>query len=142
MFRNILVPVDISDEQTWRKQINTAVDMARQSGATLHIMSVVPSYSSPLVGSFFPKGYEQEMLTQAREELARFVAENVPDDVRAEPVVAIGSIYEEVILAAKQFSCDLIILGRSSSSKTNFLLGPNAARVVRHTRTSVMVTEG
>lgn len=141
MFKHILLPVDLDDERTWRKQIDTAVDMTRQSGATLHIMSVVPSYSSPLVGSFFPRGYEQEMLTQAREELSRFVAKNVPEDVRAEPVVAIGSIYEEVILAAKQFNCDLIILGRSSSGKTNFLLGPNAARVVRHARTSVMVTE-
>lgn len=142
MFRSILVPVDLSDERTWRRQIDAAIDMARQSDASLYIMSVVPSFSSPLVGSYFPKGYEKEMLAQAKGELARFIEENLPEDLRAEPVVAIGSIYEEVILAAKQFKCDLIILGRSSSSKTNFLLGPNAARVVRHTRTSVMVTEG
>lgn len=139
MFKNILVPVDLGDEKTWRKQFSDAVELARQSGAVLHVMSVVPSYSSPLVGSFFPKNYEKDMLAEAKKELARFVADHVPEGIQAEPVVAIGSVYEEVILAAEQFKCDLIIMGRSSSTKTSFLLGPNAARVVRHARTSVLV---
>lgn len=139
MFTNILVPVDLSDEKTWRKPVEYAIEMARQAGGTLHVMSVIPSFGSPLVGSYFPEGYEDEMLAHARQELQNFVDDRIPADIHAEAVVTIGNIYEEVLQAAERLGSDLIVMGRSSSTKTSFLLGPNAARVVRHARTAVLV---
>lgn len=139
MFRNILVPVDLSDEATSRKPMERAIELARQSGGQLHVMYVVPSFSTALVGSYFPPDYETKMLADAEAGLERFLSEHVPADISANPLVVVGTIYEEVIRAARELDCDLVVMGRSSSGKASFLLGPNSARVVRHARTSVLV---
>lgn len=140
MYQDILVPVDMSDESTWRKPLEAAIALARQFGSRLHVMTVVPSIKSPLVGSFFPEDYEQKMHEHANQELHAFVAQHVPSELAVQTIVAAGTVYEEVINYAQQLNCDLIVMGRSSSSKTSFLLGPNAARVMRHANTSVLVT--
>ncbi len=140
MYKDILVPVDMSDESTWRKPLEAAIALARQFGARLHVMTVVPSLKSPLVGSFFPEGYEQKMHEKASEELHAFIAQHVPSEQSVQAIVAAGTVYEEVINYAQQLNCDLIVMGRSSSSKISFLMGPNAERVMRHANTSVLVT--
>ncbi len=139
MYKDILIPIDMSDEKTWRDPLQTAIVFARQFGSRLHIMMVVPSFQSPLVGSFFPKHYEQQMHEQADREIHTFVQQQVPAELAVQTIVAVGTIYEEVINAAEQLHCDLIIMGRSGTSKANFLLGPNAARVMRHANTSVLI---
>lgn len=139
MYKDILVPVDMSDEKTWRKPLEAAVALAQKFGSRLHVMTVVPSLKSPLVGSFFPPDYEQRMHEQANQEIHAFIQQHVPADLTVQTIVAVGTVYEQVMNTAQQLNCDLIIMGRSSSEKTSFLLGPNAARVVRHANTSVLV---
>ncbi len=139
MYKDILVPVDTSDEMAWRKPLEAAVALAQLCGAQLHVMAVVPSLKSSLVGSFFPADFEQKMHEKASTELHEFVAQHVPPELTVQTVIAVGTIYEEIIHYADQLKCDLIIMGRSSSHRTSFLLGPNASRVMRHAKTSVLV---
>jgi len=54
-------------------------------------------------------------------------------------VVAIGTVYEEVLKAAKVSNADLIVIGAHRQDFKDYLLGPNAARVVRHSDCSVYV---
>ena len=50
-----------------------------------------------------------------------------------------GTVYEVILKMAKKTNCDLIVIGAHRPELKDYLLGPNAARVVRHADCSVMV---
>ncbi|MGH6895646.1 MAG: universal stress protein [Geminicoccaceae bacterium] len=139
MFRNILVPVDLSDQHSWRKALPTAVGMCEAFGARLNVITVLPDFGLPIVGQFFPEGYENKLRRQAARQLKAFVAEQVPDAISTRRIIAEGRIYREILSAAKAIEADLIVMGSHRPELQDYLLGPNAARVVRHADCSVMV---
>ena len=139
MYKNILLALDLGDDKSWERSLPTAVEYAKTFGAALRIMSVVPDFGMSIVGSFFPKGYEDKMLEQAREALHAFVKENVPDGVTVQHVIGHGTVYDEVLRVAGEVSADLIVLGASRPRAGQFLMGPNALRVMRDAECSVLV---
>ena len=54
-------------------------------------------------------------------------------------VVRFGSVYREVLAQAKSDASNLIVIGCHTPDLADYLLGPNAARVVRHASCSVFV---
>ena len=50
-----------------------------------------------------------------------------------------GTVYEEILHAAKRIDADLIVMAAHRPGQADYLLGPNAARVVRHAECSVLV---
>jgi nucleotide-binding universal stress UspA family protein len=139
MYRNILVPIDLSDEHSWRKALPTAIALCQTFQARLHVVAVVPDFGLPLVGQFFPEGYEDKLRQQAARQLKALVAEQVPDQVPVRRIVAEGRIYREILNAARNIQADLIVMGSHHPELKDYLLGPNADRVVRHADCSVMV---
>lgn len=140
MYKNILLAIDLGDPNSWSKSLPVSIEFAKLFGATLRVMTVVPDFGMSIVGSFFPDGYEQKVLEQAREKLHEFVRENVPDDITVQHIVGHGAVYDEVLRAAGEVSADLIVLGASRPRAGKFLLGPNAARVVRDAECCVHIT--
>jgi nucleotide-binding universal stress UspA family protein len=139
MYRNVLVPIDLSDAHSWRKALPTAVALCQTFQARLHAIAVVPEFGMPMVGQFFPEGYEDKLRQQAARQLKALVAEQVPDEVPTRRIIAEGKIYREILKAAQTIKADLIVMGSHHPELKDYLLGPNAARVVRHADCSVMV---
>jgi nucleotide-binding universal stress UspA family protein len=139
MYRNVLVPIDLSDKHSWRKALPTAVALCQTFQARLHAVAVVPEFGLPMVGQFFPDGYEDKIRQQAAKQLKALVAEQVPDEVPTRRIVAEGKIYQEILKAAQAIKADLIVMGSHHPELKDYLLGPNAAKVVRHADCSVMV---
>ena len=139
MFNHILLSVDIGQESSWKKALPCAIDMCRQSGADLHVLTVVPDFGMSIVGQYFPEGYEKEVAGKVLEKLRDFVSENVPDDVRVQHIVGEGTVYEVILKIAGDIEADLIITASHRPELKDYLLGPIAARVVRHAGCSVMV---
>ncbi len=139
MARTILLPVDLADEKSWRLALTEALGMLRDSPGVLHVVTVVPDFGMSMVGSYFRKGYEKEMLDATGQALADWVRENVPDTIEVHPHVLHGSIYDEILRAADKLHVDLIVIGSHRPKFKDYLLGPNAARVVRHAHQSVYV---
>ena len=139
MFQNILLPVDLNQESSWQKALPIAVEYCNAFGAALHVMNVVPDFGSALVGSYFPEGFEKKSLEGAREQLHDFVGQHVPDGVTVQHVVGYGTVYEEILRVAREIEADLILLAAHRPELKDFLLGPNASRVVRHFDGSVLV---
>jgi universal stress protein F len=54
-------------------------------------------------------------------------------------VIAFGKTYEQVLNAANKAQSDLIVVGAHKPDFADYLLGPNAARIVRHSKCSVHV---
>ena len=73
------------------------------------------------------------------EKLEAFVGEHVPAGQPAKMVVRSGTIYKEILSVAKARRCDLIIVGSHRPELRDYLMGPNAAKVVRHANCSVLV---
>lgn len=139
MYANILVSVDLGQSGNETRAIETAVDYARLFGATLHVMTVVPDYGMSLVGGFFPKEHEQQAIEHANQALHEFTATRVPKEIRHRHIVAHGSIYREILRYAEEVKADLIVMSASRPGPEDYLIGPNAARVVRHAKISVLV---
>ena len=139
MYKSILLPVDLNQESSWKKALPVAVHLAQSMSAKIHIITVIPDYGMAVVGSFFPANYESEAMKVTQAALDGFVNENLSADLVADTTVVHGTIYEEVISTANAKGCDLIILSSHRPETKDYLLGPNAARVVRHANQSVFV---
>jgi len=139
MYKDILFPVDLNQESSWEKALPTAVEYCKTFGATLHVLNVVPDFGMSVVGTYFPEDFEQKALETTREELHNFVRQHVPEGVKVQHIVGHGTVYDEILRVAREIKADLILLAAHRPELKDFLLGPNAARVVRHFDGSVLV---
>ncbi len=139
MYKDILLPIDLSQESSWKKALPLAIELGKSFGSGLHIMTVVPDYSFHFVAQYFPPGYEDKMIKAADERLRDFVGEHVADNVQVQLIVAHGSIYRQVAKAAEEIGADLIIMASHTPDATDFLIGPNAEKVLHHSKRSVLI---
>ena len=102
-------------------------------------MTVVPDFGLPMVGQFFPPGYEAKAHAHVAAALDTFVDAHVGEGVAVQRIVAAGKIYQQILRVADEIKADLIVMGSHHPELSDYLLGPNAARVVRHADCSVMV---
>ncbi len=142
MFKAILLPIDLSSEASWQKAAPLAVKMAKDDGIPLHVATVMPDYGLSVVGTYFEPDFEQKALHSIGVQLSDWVTENVPADVEVHPHVLHGTVYDQIILAAERLEVDAIVMGSHRPELKDYLLGPNAARVVRHAPQSVFVVRG
>ena len=139
MYTDILLAVDLNSKKSWKKALPTAVEYCQAFDATLHLLSVVPDFGMTVVAQFFPEDFEDNAVTQTKKALRAFSKKNVPKGVKVRHVIAYGTIYKEVLAAAKKVKADLVVLSAHRPELSDYLLGPNAARVVRHANCSVLV---
>jgi len=142
MYENILLTVDLNEESSWRKALPTAVECCRAFGARLHLMTVVPDFGMSAVAQYFPEDYAERAATEAAGQLKKLFAEQVTDGIKVQHRVGYGTVYEEILKAARETKCDLIVMASHRPALKDYLLGPNAARVVRHANCSVLVVRG
>ena len=139
MYREILLPIDLGEQKAQRKAVATAVDLSQHFGAKLHVLTVMPGFGMSIVSQYFPEDFETKSREAAEQQLAAFVADNIPSDVVTETEVSTGTVYEEILRVAQASKCDLIVMSAHRPELSDYLLGPNASRVVRHGKCSVMV---
>ena len=139
MFKDILLPVDLEEEKASAKTLSVALDLCKSNSARLHVLSVLPGVSMSIISQYFPKDFEEKSTADAVKRLESYIAKNIPSDIKAQAVVASGTVYEEILHLAGKIKCDLIVVAAHRPDLRDFLLGPNAARVVRHATCSVMV---
>jgi nucleotide-binding universal stress UspA family protein len=140
MSKSILCAIDISHPED-REVLQTADRLAQLDGAQLDVITVVPNVGMTLVGSYFDENFQNQLVNDTQTSLKQMVASVVGEKRNEEirHVVTTGSIYEEILTVASQINADLIVIGAHKPQLREFLLGPNAARVVRHSKCSVYV---
>lgn len=138
MPRTILLPVDLNAPEAAARPLAEALALLGADGI-LHVVSVMPDFGLAQVSGFFREGYEKDMLHAWGERLADWVSAQVPDAVEVHPHVLHGTIYDAILRAADKLGVDLIVMGAHRPELSDYLLGPNAARVVRHAKQSVYV---
>ncbi len=138
MYTSILVPVDLSVDSSWKKPFPVAAAFARLFSARLHVMTVVRDIDAMFEGRYLAGSYERLMDETARR-LAALTAQNIPGEIGATSSVEHGIIYDGILRTAEARQVDLIVMGSHRPEMKDYLLGVNAARVVRHARCSIFV---
>ncbi|NQX74722.1 MAG: universal stress protein [Epibacterium sp.] len=139
--KTILCAVDINAPDEDRKVLEIANQLATLDNAQLDVMTVVPDKGSALVGAYLE---DHDVITAKDRalQLLNTFATDVLGDARNKElrhVVGVGSVYAEVLKSAHADKADLIVIGAHRQDLKDYLLGPNAARVVRHADCSVYV---
>jgi nucleotide-binding universal stress UspA family protein len=140
-FSHILAPVDFS--KPCLHGLSAAVSLARRCGAKLtllHVVKHLPHGSHMVLDA---AGLRQDWLREAREKLADFVADHVPEDVSAERVVKEGKAFDVIVREAGKRGCDLIVTATHGyTGLAHVLIGSTAERIVQHAACPVLVVRG
>ncbi|WP_435946805.1 universal stress protein UspF [Dryocola sp. BD586] len=142
MSKKILVPVDISEMELTQQVIPHVEEYAKHDDATIHFLAVIPDYTyfaSYGLGysSIAPDMKERE--AAAMENLTDIISKfSLPGDRVAKHVMS-GTPKDHILQLADDIDADVIILASHRPSMSTYLLGSNAAAVVRHAKCSVLV---
>ena len=140
MFKTIIVPVDIEEPAFSDKAIELALSEVDQEGGTIHLMTVIPGFNSPLVASYFKKSAVEKAHQAVEKELQDLAHKMLPAEVHRTLSVHQGNPAERIIKQANISKADLIIMTAHHRSKVDHvLLGSNASRVVERASCSVLV---
>ncbi|EIE51066.1 universal stress protein UspA [Salipiger aestuarii] len=135
----ILLAVDINDLASSDHLAQAAIALARAQGAKIHVLNVIPGSGMAMVGAYLGADQEKRIRAEARAKLADWAERVLPEDVFAGLHVTQGTIYHEIIGAANRLSASAIVVGAHRPALKDYLVGPNAARVVRHASQTVLV---
>ncbi|MGI9492323.1 MAG: universal stress protein [Geminicoccaceae bacterium] len=139
MSKLILAAVDLSHADDQQSILAKASDLAALEQAKLAVIAVIPDFGMSIVGSFFPKDAAKNALAKAKTDLDQFIAQGLGQNADVEPIVQVGNAYEKILKTAEKLDASTIVIGAHRPNFEDYLLGPHAARVVRHANCSVFV---
>ncbi|MFN7038621.1 MAG: universal stress protein [Alphaproteobacteria bacterium] len=147
MYKNIVIPIDINSKNSWELAITAGFTFAKQFGSELNFITVVPDYGLGMVQQYFPKGWVNEIIQKSKLELVKIIeaslkggdGNSLEGDLSYNIIVERGAVYQVIIDQAMKVKADLIIMPAHHPNRSDYLLGPNTAKVVRHSSISVLV---
>jgi nucleotide-binding universal stress UspA family protein len=138
MFKTILVPIDVNDIETAEPALAQAVAIAHGSDAALRLIHVRSDMPRSVM-EFVPPNFDAKQFQECEDKLSDVAAGlGLPED-RVSTVVTVGSVRHQVLKEAERIGADLIVVGAHQPSNLMYLLGSNAAAIVRHATCSVLV---
>lgn len=136
MFKNILVPVDLANDDS-NRAVAVAVEIAKATkDARVRLLNITAP-TTPVVAQYLPEGWADKVDADNRQRLAKIAAANglKEDSVRLRH----GVVFDEVLAEARETKADLIVMASHHPEFSDYLLGSNATTVVRHADCSVLV---
>ena len=141
MYKQILVPVDLSDPELAKPALATAVMLVTQSGGSVRLINIMP-LTPVMLAEYVPPDFEAQQRKSAEEALAIVTQETGLDPARVSSVVRQGGIYQEILEEANAMKADLIVMTSHRPQRPavrTYFLGSNAGHVVRYAKCSVLV---
>ena len=147
MYKHILVSTDGS--KLSGKAIDTAIGLAKATGAKVTGLYVVAPFMPPVYGEgaayvtaeFNPKRYKESMAKAARHALSavEIAAQTAGVDCKTTSVT--GDLpWEAIIRTAKGKKCDLIVMAsHGRRGLAGLLLGRETTKVLTHSKVPVLV---
>ena len=133
MNRTILVPIDISDSELTQRVISHVEEEAKIDDAEVHFLTVIPSlpyYASLGLAYSAELPAMDDLKAEAKSQLEEIIKKFKLEE---------GSPKDRILELAKKIPAHMIIIASHRPDITTYLLGSNAAAVVRHAECSVLV---
>lgn len=128
MFKKILVPIDVDRPIAAKAVYDCAAEIAKQEGAEIKLISVMPGFGMPIVGSFISESVRKEALEHFRDALSVFRDENCDPSVTFH--IRSGKHWEEIIKVADKWDADLIIVYHNKRRDINEVFSHTCAKNV------------
>ncbi len=141
MYKQILVPIDLSDPELAKPAIANAVMMARQTDGTIRLVNVLP-LTPVMLAEYVPPDFEVQQRKAAEDAIAIIAKESGLEPSRVSTAVRQGGIYQEILEEANNIHADLIVMSSHRPQRhavRTYFLGSNAGHVVRSAKCSVLV---
>jgi nucleotide-binding universal stress UspA family protein len=138
MFKQILVPVDVSDIALAKPAIDAACAQARTSGGAVRLVHVL-AMTPVMLAEYVPPDFEEQQSRSAEQTLDALAHGCGLPPARVSYTVRQGGIYHEVLEEAKDIEADLIVMSSHRPAMRTYFLGSNAGHVVRYAPCSVLV---
>lgn len=141
MTKSVLCALELNDKDTDIMVLTQAARLADLDQAQLDVVNVLPDFGESWVSGFFEAHHHEKAIEETTERLKALCAEVLSPERNAaiRHVVATGTAYQEILAVAAAAGSDLIVIGAHKPDLKDYLLGPNAARVIRHSDCSVYV---
>lgn len=139
LYRNIVIATDGSENSL--KAISCGIEIAKLSGATVHVIHVVDTPS--IISDVWTAGKEmvhELMISDGKKIISK--AKKIIEDsgVEVRGVLLYGHPSDEIIKFAENNNMDLIVMGTlGATGLERFLIGSVAEKVVRYSKVNVIV---
>jgi universal stress protein G len=137
MFKKIMLPIDLEEADMTRRAIEAALGIA-DPDAELRLINVQALLPATFI-DYGPPDYEGEVRLVAEKQISEAAGKINISRERVSTNVRVGSIYDEVLTEAAEWGADLIVICSNRPTLATYLLGSNAAKIVRHATCSVLV---
>lgn len=143
MYDTILVPTDRDIDTA---TVDYAIELARSTGATLHILYVVEAAVADAARTASTVGSWQgrEALREVGQEVTETIVSRAANtNVKAISAVLEGEPEEEIVKYAADFDIDIIVIGsQDSTAVERALMGSVTERVARLADRPVLIIKG
>lgn len=138
MYSSILVPVDLAETPLAARAIEAAVAFATSTAGRIRLVYVRPFVPMPYM-EYVPAHFDAGQKAEMEADLAKVAASVAYDKDKVSTKVLDGSVHSAVLDEAASWGADLIIVWSHRPGFATYLIGSNAATMVRHSECSVLV---
>ena len=142
MYKKILVAVDLAEQDVAQPALTSAIELASLTKGEIrlvHVRHPVPSSPFGMVGADVLSDHKKYFDA----EMQKLIEKVGFDKQRLSSANRLGAVYDEVLDEARDWGADLIVVSAHQPSMATYLLGSNAAKIVRHaTCTTLVVRSG
>jgi universal stress protein F len=139
MFKNIIIPVDLSDKESIKVVLPAALNFVNAFGSKIHLVHIMPNFGMKMVEEYLPRHWMRDQKDKYNKLFDGLVTKFIPEGVEVAFHIGRGAIYDEIINYSEKVEADLIILSAVRPQLKDYMLGPNASKIVRHSSISVLV---
>jgi len=135
MYRNILVPVDLSHEATTARILELGKRLRSEGGAltVLNVLPDIPTYVETYVPDDVKESRERDQRALLDEAVRKAGIEGAAVELTH------GAPHLRILDTIDEVAPDLVIIGSHRPGLSDYFLGSTAGRVVRHAGCSVLV---
>lgn len=139
MFKNIIIPIDLSDKKSSKVVFPPALNFANAFGSKLYLVHIMPDFGMKVMEDYLPRNWMKDQKHKYELLFQELIHQYIPTGIKVEFMIGRGAIYDEVINFSETINADLIMLSAVRPQLKDYMLGPNASKIVRHSAISVMV---
>lgn len=135
MYARIIVAVDLAELTQAKALLTSAISLLDAGGEIrlVHVLEDVPGY----IAADLPADLAERRRAEAAVELHAMIDPTL--DLRIMPDIRRGAAAGQIIAAAEDCGADLIMVASHRPGLRDYFIGSTAARVIRHSRCSVLV---
>ena len=138
-FKKIVIPIDLADKHSIRAVLPMALQLTQKCNSELFIIYIIPDFGMKVIEDYLPKHWVKDQKNKHEHQIKEIVKQHIPDEITVNIKVGRGAVYDEVIQYANDIKADLIMVSAVRPQLRDYMLGPNASKIVRHAGISVLV---